>query len=288
MAGYKQRLAYFCWSLRNAGDASRSTCPSCGDSSSQTVARKKLFSALRRCNACRLLFRTPTTNATENASFYQSEYEQGDATDVPSDTALSALLASRFEGTDLDRSDSIRLLRAVGYGVGARIFDFGCSWGYGSWQLQQAGFDVSAYEISRPRSNFAVEKLGVQMAAPSSIEPQSFDVVYSSHVIEHVPSPAKMLAQGMHILRPGGLFVALTPNGSLNYRRANAKSWQSSWGQVHPQLICEEWVKRAAGDRPYYISGLPADLSALSRWSDEQQIDGDLRQPHLFFAIRNC
>ena len=179
------------------------------------------------------------------------------------------------------------MLRAAGYGAGARIYEFGCSWGYGSWQLQQAGFEVTAYEISKPRSRFAVEKLGVKTLDPSSVKPQSFDVVYSSHVIEHVPSPAKMLAQGLDMLRPGGLFVALTPNGSLNYRRANAKSWQSSWGQVHPQLICEEWVRRAAADRPYYISGLPVDLSALSRWTAEQLTDGNLRQPHLFFAIRN-
>ena len=245
------------------------------------------FSALRRCSECRLVFRTPTTNASENAQFYQTDYEQGSATDLPSETALDRLLASKFHGTDLDRSASIDMLRAAGYGAGARIYEFGCSWGYGSWQLQQAGFEVTAYEISKPRSRFAVEKLGVKTLDPSSVKPQSFDVVYSSHVIEHVPSPAKMLAQGLDMLRPGGLFVALTPNGSLNYRRANAKSWQSSWGQVHPQLICEEWVRRAAADRPYYISGLPVDLSALSRWTAEQLTDGNLRQPHLFFAIRN-
>jgi len=281
------KIAYLLWCLRNAGHSNRLACPACGSRNSQVASRKLIVSALRRCNDCELLFRTPTTTHEENQSFYQTSYGQGSTTEMPNDEHLSCFLNSRFLGTDLDRSDSVQLLKAISPNPTAEIFDYGCSWGYGAWQLREAGFKVTAYEISEPRSRFATKNLGLQMSHPSSIKPHSFDVVYSSHVIEHVPSPAKMLLQGLRMLKPGGVFVALTPNGSRHYRRVSPRSWQSSWGQVHPQLICEDWVRHAAAHRPYYISGVPVAISRLAHWTTEQCIDGDLCQPHLFFAIRN-
>jgi cyclopropane fatty-acyl-phospholipid synthase-like methyltransferase len=52
-------------------------------------------------------------------------------------------------------------LKQLGLGKGPKIFDFGCSWGYGSYQLIKAGFDVISYEISSSRRQFAREKLGL-------------------------------------------------------------------------------------------------------------------------------
>ncbi len=88
------------------------------------------------------------------------------------------------------------------------------------------------------------------------------------------------------MLRPGGFFVALTPNGSMHYRHLHERAWQQSWGEVHPQLICEQWIRKAAEALPYFISSVPVDLELLSRWRCEQVVAGALDQPHLFFAIR--
>lgn len=132
-------------------DPSRMICPSCGGKASTIVARKYFFTALRRCSNCKLLFRTPTTNAEENAAFYQKDYSQGFTTDVPSDSELEILKSTDFKGCAIDYSNYIAVLEALGVTTGQRILDFGCSWGYGSYQLQQHGFSVTAFEISEPR-----------------------------------------------------------------------------------------------------------------------------------------
>ena len=61
----------------------------------------------------------------------------------------SQLLSTRFAGEEKNYAGYIAVLHALGVAEGARMLDFGCSWGYGSWQLAQAGFAVEAFEISR-------------------------------------------------------------------------------------------------------------------------------------------
>ena len=43
------------------------------------------------------------------------------------------------------------------------LLDFGCSWGYGSFQLKKQGYKVYSYEISKPRSNYAKTKLNIKI-----------------------------------------------------------------------------------------------------------------------------
>lgn len=280
------KVRYLLWCLAHCCIHARNTCPNCGAANGLVISRKHIVSALKRCRKCLLLYRIPTTDSAENARYYQSDYEQGSTTKLPDDDELDRLMASRFKGTDLDRSDSIQIIEALGGRESTKLFDYGCSWGYGAWQFEKAGFDVQACEISMPRSQFATQKLGIQITEPGNVARESLDFVYSSHVIEHVPSPRAMLTEGLRMLRTGGFFVALTPNGSMHYREAHKRAWQQSWGEVHPQLICERWIDAAAESRPYFISSLPVSFDSLSRWRFERIVAGGLDQPHLLFVIQ--
>jgi len=40
----------------------------------------------------------------------------------------------------------------------------------------------------------------------------SFDLVFADNVLEHLPDPEKVFAEVVRVLRPGGLFLAKTPN----------------------------------------------------------------------------
>jgi 2-polyprenyl-3-methyl-5-hydroxy-6-metoxy-1,4-benzoquinol methylase len=148
------------------------------------------------------LFRTPTTSSKENASFYQEEYTQGFTTDCPSDDVLSKYLERSFVGGEKDYSNYIDILFAAGGKKGDRLFDFGCSWGYGSWQFKQRGFDVESFEISVPRANYAKSKLGVKVHSSLSDVQGQFDIFFSSHVLEHVPSVNDAIEFGMNLLKP--------------------------------------------------------------------------------------
>ena len=108
----KQKLKYlFACTTKNIRREGFS-CPSCGCSNATVVSRKYLVTALRRCESCQLLFRTPTTNPEENASFYQEEYTQGFTTDCPSEDVLSQYLERGFSGGEKDYSNYIDIVPA--------------------------------------------------------------------------------------------------------------------------------------------------------------------------------
>ena len=49
-------------------------CPNCNHSENTTIAKKYLFTSLRRCKNCLLMYRTPTTTEEESNKFYQNSW----------------------------------------------------------------------------------------------------------------------------------------------------------------------------------------------------------------------
>lgn len=243
-----RKLRWLGKALSQQFDSDRFCCTNCGSTNFTEVDRKYIVTALKRCNDCQLLFRTPTDSLEHNVKFYNQSYTQGFTTDVPDDQTLAHLTETSFAGTEKDFSYRIDVLEAFGVKPGAKLFDFGCSWGYGSWQFRQHGYAVTAYEISEPRRRFAAEKLGVQTV--DSVDdighlPQyaeTFDCFFSSHVLEHVPQPSRAFALAFELLKPGGVFVSFTPNGSEACREADP-SWSRLWGEVHPNFIDDTFFK---------------------------------------------
>lgn len=127
-------------------------CPSCGSTESGLVQRKYFVTELRKCRQCKLLYRYPTDSEEDNSAFYQNSYDEGFTTNLPSEAELKILLLRGFQGHEKDSGTYLEVMRALKVRPGSKVIDFGCSWGYGSWQLQQAGFSVQGYEISRARN----------------------------------------------------------------------------------------------------------------------------------------
>jgi len=256
----------------------QSKCPNCDARSREVVDRKWIVTTLRRCPKCCLLYRAPTTPAKQQSEFYQRQYSQGFTTDLPSKEKLRDLMEGGFVGTERDYSRYLKLLFGLGIKKGSRILEYGCSWGYGAWQLKQAGFRVTAFEISQPRCRYAREKLAVEAVEELSGAEGGFDASFSSHVLEHVDNVETALERQMGLLRPGGWLVGVTPNGSLSYRKEHAANFHRLWGLVHPQLLTNEFLhKKFAGMelRLGSVSGVegidevtrPGNLHpALHRW----------------------
>src|SRR5262249_14958808 len=140
------RIAYFHRSVAAQFAKARFNCPSCGSALSSVVDRKYLITQLRRCGNCQLMFRTPTDDPANNLLFYENEYTQGFTTDLPSDAALADMKQLNFAGTEKCYSYYSGVLIQLGMKPGSSVFDYGCSWGYGSYQLSQAGFEVVSFE----------------------------------------------------------------------------------------------------------------------------------------------
>lgn len=279
-----QKLAYLRRSLVAQFKSKRFRCPSCGAESRDVVDRKWIVTQLRRCPSCLLLFRTPTDEPIHNATFYETAYEQGFTTEMPSEEVLTELKRTNFATTEKDFSMYISTLKQLGLRPGNRIFDFGCSWGYGSYQFMQAGFDVTAFEIAPTRRRFASDRMGVRVVTGLDRLAPSFDCFFSAHVLEHVPSPSAAIRSGLRILKRGGIFACFTPNGSTSYRAATP-TWSTIWGALHPQLIDELFLDRIFTNYPRCIGSSPISTPRFGNQDHMVRLD-NLARSELFFAAQ--
>lgn len=261
-------------------------CPSCRYPGGTVIDRKYLVTSLRRCGGCHLLYRTPTTTEAENAAIYQTAYTEGFTTELPDLATLTRYRTAGFAGTEKDYRYHLDVLAAVGGRPGQRVYDFGCSWGYGSYQIRMAGYRTDSYEISKPRAAFAAAELGVTIVPPEAAEEGGYDVFFSSHVIEHVPVVEAMIGLAGRLLKPGGVMLTFTPNGGDEFRRVNADGWHHLWGFVHPQLVDRTYLEHRFRGHRYLIGSTPLPLEQLAGWVERAPLVLPLDGVELVIAVR--
>ena len=143
--------------------------------------------------------------------------------------------------------------------------------------FKQAGFDVESFEISNPRANYARSKLDLIVHTELPTPTESFDFFFSSHVLEHVPSVKNSIEFGLSLLKPGGQFVGVTPNGSLSCR-TKIPNWENHWGITHPQAIDEKFYQQLFANHRYYISSSPFNFEEIKAWQTGQTDDQIMKQ----------
>jgi 2-polyprenyl-3-methyl-5-hydroxy-6-metoxy-1,4-benzoquinol methylase len=279
-----QKLQFFLQALKNIREKDF-LCPSCGNLSTKFIYRKMLVTSLRECNECGLRFRIPKDRVLDSNKFYQSGYEAGFTTSLPSDEQLKKYLSNSFMGGEKDFSGYIKVLDALGLKKGDYVLDFGSSWGYGSWQLQQAGYNVYSYEISKTRSDYARNQLGCRIVEDFTAINQKIKCVFSSHVIEHLPDPNIFWNITKQVLRPDGIVVCFTPNGEPELEKVyGTKRYNQLWGQVHPLLFTQKALKHMANRYNFvpYVYSYPYPLEII-----KDHKDGELSGKELLLIARN-
>lgn len=266
-----------------------SICPSCLEVSSEVVD-KKFFHSLLRCNHCKLLFRWPYETAQEMAHFYQKAYKQkGLTTDLPDSKTLNELMLRKFIGSSKDFSRVIDLFNTLSVKPHAKVLDFGANWGYGVFQFKHRGFNAIGYELSKPRASYA-DKLGVSVYSDwqEIVARGPYDVVFSSHVLEHTPDPANALQQQRSVLKSDGMIVGYVPNGSAEFKKADYESFHRLWGRVHPVML-DDLFLRSALKNSFVATGAHRqdDLISLASWDKKSDWSGTLNTSELFFIAIN-
>lgn len=94
-----------------------------------------------------------------------------------------------------------------------RILDVACGTGYGTAMLGATGVDLSLDALRYAHSRHPA----AYVAADAARLPfgRIFDSIVSFETIEHVPDPARFVAECARVLKPGGTFLVSTPNREL-------------------------------------------------------------------------
>ncbi|HUA00440.1 MAG TPA: class I SAM-dependent methyltransferase [Candidatus Aquilonibacter sp.] len=272
-----QSVAYLRHSAWRRLARSDKACPACAALDTRFIKRKHLVTELRECQSCYLRFRWPKDSADEAHHFYQKDYSQGFTTDCPSDERLATLLATDFRSTEKDYSPYLRVLEALGLSAGSSILDFGCSWGYGSWQLSKKGFCVYSHEISAPRARYAAEKLQCNMIGSIEDLPRKVDCFFSAHVIEHLPNPNLLWEAALSALKPDGMIVVACPNGNPERENTIGFEYHRLWGKIHPLYITPKYALEAARRKRLrsLLYSTPYDFSEIAAGQETASLAGD-------------
>jgi 2-polyprenyl-3-methyl-5-hydroxy-6-metoxy-1,4-benzoquinol methylase len=122
------------------------------------------------------------------------------------------------------RQRTLDLVREV-LPPGARVLDIAGAQGNFSLALAELGYEVTWNDLRAELEGYVRlkhERGVIHYATGNAFElkfPSSFDAVLITEIIEHVAHPDEFLANGAHLVRPGGWIVMTTPNGA--YFRSN-------------------------------------------------------------------
>jgi SAM-dependent methyltransferase len=116
------------------------------------------------------------------------------------------------------RSIEIERIAAHFRPQGARILEVGAGTGQQALELSKRGFAVEAIEI--PSSNYVQNRLFSITDFDGRHIPfadASFDIVFSSNVLEHVPDLVQMHKEIRRVLRPSGYAVHVLPTHAWRF-----------------------------------------------------------------------
>lgn len=107
---------------------------------------------------------------------------------------------------------------------GASILDFGCGRCEVAAGFASLGMDVTTADVSPEATEYARDrnlKFCLVEASPTHQLPwkdETFDVFFSKSLIEHLSAPLDFAQEAFRVLKPNGIFLALTPDWESNYK----------------------------------------------------------------------
>lgn len=179
---------------------------------------------------------------------------------------------------------SARLAEFQKYRRTGRILEIGCSAGGFLYQARQKGWLPVGIEPVEAVARHGIEKHGLDVRIcfleEAALEPDSFDVVYTNAVLEHLPSPKSALRKIREILRPGGVVLGVTVNYDSYTQRFVGEPWKLIDPRAHLSLFSPATLRQFCADAGLDVlairtSGVrfrpegKARLTGALRWGEE-------------------
>lgn len=172
------------------------------------------------------------------------------------------------------------------FGSGKRVLEIGAGAGWQANLLARKGYDVTAIDI--PESNYSALREynvimydGIHIPAPD----QSFDVIFSSNVLEHVSHLEDLQREMFRVLKPGGTAVHIMPTPTWRFwticsfylRRLiqlGARLWQPRTSEIREYLAPKHGDSFAGKLRRAL---LPARHGSRGSWISELYLFSEFR-----------
>lgn len=206
-----------------------------------------------KCDACGIYFLHPMPDEAALAALYPESYVEPD--DLVQAKAINPLKLARLKlrhgYTHLNVNPFVAIVarlaapflgagRAIDFVPGGRLLDVGCGNGRYLRTMRSLGWQVEGVELNRQSAEFC-RSTGLSVhngdLASAQFPSASFDVVTARHVIEHIPTPQRFMAELARLLKPGGCLVVETPNfSSLGWALFGTK-WYATGIPYHLMLF---------------------------------------------------
>ena len=200
-----------------------STCDVCGLAAFKTI---DAAANIVQCEGCGYRFVNPRPSQAEIAAAYSNPHFYDGW--IADDAGRHRMWTKRA-----------RLVRRQARG--SRILDVGAGIGTFLAIARTGGWQVAGTEVSTSARRLAQERYGVELmygqAEDLHLPAEAFDVVTLWHVLEHVPSPSRLLRAVHTALVPGGCLIIAVPNdsdGVMVPNRLKARL-KAVLGRPHPQ-----------------------------------------------------
>jgi len=210
---------------------------------------------IRRCLKCGLVYLSPRPTHDELCKYYSEVYNYG-------------AFLEKAESIKQRCRDDLSLIQK--YKKRGNLLEVGCMYGFLLDQAQKYGYNAYGVEISQEAASYARENLGLNVfnctLEDELFDSQFFDVVFLSHLIEHLEDPKAVMTKIFRLLKNDGVVIILCPNiDSLM-----AKLMRENWAWLAPPEHLYHFEPRTiskllsdVGFRKIDITSRRGDLSYL-------------------------
>lgn len=154
-------------------------------------------------------------------------------------------LRNRIEEKDKFLANLKSELRFINELPPSKILDVGCGLGFMLSGIddkhEKFGLEVSSFACEHAKQYAAIYNSPIEDAP---ISDNSFDVVVSHHVIEHVDRPEEFLGKIKKILKNDGMLILSTPDFECVCARAYKENYRMLFDKTHVNLFSFKSLKK--------------------------------------------
>lgn len=208
-----------------------------------------------KCQSCSFVFCKPIPTQEELNAVYEG-YGRNDY--------LSDLTIEAYERV-LDSFEPYRKTN--------RLIDVGCGIGYFLEVAKRRGWEVYGTEYTEEAVSICEGKGASMQLGPlntANYEAESFDIICSFEVIEHINNPLLELASFNKILRKGGLVYCTTPNFNAVERYQLGADWNVLTYPEHLSYYTPKTLKRVFKEAGFSTKKMLATGVSITRIKKSQ------------------